>query len=409
VLSAESIRSSCGLTSLVSAEARVEVPHDTVLHVDLSADLAAVGPAWRHLERTGVCSPYQRFDWIGSYAATMSAREAESICVLSVRRGGEPLLLLPLAVRVRHGVRIAAPVGGKQANYHGPLMARGAGAILSPPVMRSLLRDAAARARIDVFALQDLHLAWRGERNPLVLPGATPSPSNAPSAALPPDADALLGRIGTSESRRKLRRKEAGLAALGEFAYCLARSRDEVYGILEAFFRQKNERLRELGIASPFDDDAARRFVRAACLAGLDEGRPAVELHGLSLDGRFIATCGGAIDGQRFSCMFNSFDQSPEIARFSPGDILLTRIIRTQCEFGRTEIDLGIGEARYKQLFCKDVEELVDVFLPVTLRGRLYGLVLRRLAAAKRAVKQTPRLWSLAQTLRAGRARLGFA
>ena len=275
--------------------------------------------------------------------------------------------------------------------------------------MRRLLREAGAQVGIDMFAFQNLPLAWQGERNPLVLAGATPSPSNAPKAILPADADALLNCIGTSESRRKLRRKEAGLAALGELAYCLARSRDEVDGILDAFFRQKNERFRELGIASPFDDEASRSFIREACLAGLEHGRPAIELHGLSLDGRVIATYGGPVDVQRFSCMFNSFDQSPDIARFSPGDILLTRLIRTQCGLGRAVLDLGVGEARYKRLFCKDAEELVDVFVPVTATGRLYGSALKHLVTAKRYVKQTPWLWSLAQALRAGRAKLGLA
>jgi CelD/BcsL family acetyltransferase involved in cellulose biosynthesis len=106
--------------------------------------------------------------------------------------------------------------------------------------------------------------------------------------------------------------------------------------------------------------------------------------------------------------MFNSYDQAPDIARFSPADILLTRLIRAQCRLGRSMLDLGIGEARYKRVFCKDVEEFVDIFLPVTAKGRLYGSTLRQVVAAKRHVKQTPWLWSLAQTLRAARARLGL-
>ena len=105
--------------------------------------------------------------------------------------------------------------------------------------------------------------------------------------------------------------------------------------------------------------------------------------------------------------MFNSFPASPQIARFSPGAILLTRLIRTQSGLGRTALDLGIGEARYKRLFCKDTEELVDVFLAVTTKGRLYGSALGRFLAAKRYVKQTPWLWSMAQTVRARLSRLG--
>jgi CelD/BcsL family acetyltransferase involved in cellulose biosynthesis len=411
VLSVEPVRRTADAAGgSFSPQARMARAGDMPLVAEVSADLAAVEGAWRRLEWTGVCSPYQRFDWIASYAATMCVGQGAATHVLTIhRKGGEPLLLLALALEVRGGLRIAAPVGGKQANYHVPVMARGAGAALAPEIMQKVLREAATRLGVDVFAFRNLPLVWDDEPNPLVLSGATPSPSSVPTTALPRNADLLLGKAGTSEARRKLRRKEASLAALGDLAYRVARTREDVDGILEAFFRQKNERFRELGIASPYTEEAARGFIRVACLAGLDHGRPAVELHGLSLDGRVIAVYGGAVDARRFSCMFNSFDQAPEIARFSPGDILLTRLIRTQCSLGRTALDLGIGEARYKRLFCKEAEDLVDVFFPVTMKGRLCAAALKRLVAAKRYVKQTPWLWSLAQALRTGRSKLGLA
>lgn len=392
--------------------ASIDLAREKTLTVEVWPDLTSVEQVWRRLESAGGCSPYQRFDWIASYVSTMGRREGVSVCVLSVQHGsGEPLLLLPLAVHRYRGVRIASPIGGKQANYHCPVMAAGAGPALDDGTMTRLLREAGAQAGIDVFAFQNLPLAWRGERNPLVLPGAIPSPSNAPKTALPAKAETLLAQIGTSESRRKLRRKEAGLATLGNLTSFIAQSPGEVDRILDAFFRQKNERLRELGIVSPFEDEASHAFVRAGCLAGLAGGRPAIELHGLALDGEIIATYGGAVDGERFSCMINSFDLSSRFARFSPGDVLLARVIGTQCSLGRTVLDLGIGEARYKSFFCKDVEQLVDVFLPVTGLGKLYRLALEQLSTAKRYVKQTPSLWSLVLALRAkfGQARAGFS
>jgi CelD/BcsL family acetyltransferase involved in cellulose biosynthesis len=285
-------------------------------------------------------------------------------------------------------------------------MARGAAAVLDPETMRGLLRRAGVRAGIDLFVFQNLPPVWDGEPNPLVLPCAKASPSCAPKALLPSNPETLFKQVGTSESRRKLRRKEVGLSALGDLRYCLARTRAEVDAILAAFFVQKNERFRDLGIASPFDGDAAQRFIRATCLAGLEDGAPVIELHALVLDGRVIATYGGAVDRQRFSCMFNSFDQSPQVARFSPGDILLTHLIRSQCSLGRTVLDLGVGEARYKRLFCRDAEALVDVFVPVTTAGRLYRTAATRVAGAKRLVKQSPAMWSLVQGLRKQRARI---
>jgi CelD/BcsL family acetyltransferase involved in cellulose biosynthesis len=177
--------------------------------------------------------------------------------------------------------------------------------------------------------------------------------------------------------------------------------------VLDCFFQQKSERFRDLGIRDPFDDETSRDFIRNACFNGFDAGLPAIELYGLWLNDRLIATFGGAVDQQRLSCMINSFDASPDVARYSPGYILLTKVIRAQYEMGRTVVDLGVGEARYKTEVCETVSELVDVFVPITAKGFAYVALSTRLNALKRFVKQTPWAWRTVCMARAARAKMG--
>src|SRR5205085_5646597 len=138
--------------------------------------------------------------------------------------------------------------------------------------------------------------------------GGHPSPSNGYRLALDPDCEASLKRAFSGETRKKLRKKEKRLGEFGRVTHLLARSEAEVERILAAFHEQKRARFRELGIANPFEDAAARGFVRAAALAGLAEGRPAIELHALVAGDRIVATFGAAIDASRCCGMFNSFD-----------------------------------------------------------------------------------------------------
>jgi CelD/BcsL family acetyltransferase involved in cellulose biosynthesis len=116
-------------------------------------------------------------------------------------------------------------------------------------------------------------------------------------------------------------------------------------------------------------------------------------LHALSLGERIIATFGGTGDRWRLCGMFNSFDTGEDVMRFSPGELLLADVIRHQCEVGRQVFDLGVGEARYKTSLCDEVEELIDVFLPLTLRGRAFAMASEHAVATKRFVKQTP--WAM--------------
>jgi CelD/BcsL family acetyltransferase involved in cellulose biosynthesis len=164
----------------------------------------------------------------------------------------------------------------------------------------------------------------------------------------------------------------------------------QVERLLDAFFRQKEERFRELGIPDPFRDPGVRGFIRKAALDRLEEGCPAIELYGLTVGTKVVAVLGGAADKDRLSGMFISFEACKEAMKFSPGDILVSRIVREQCLRGRRYFDLGVGEARYKSTFCNDTVELVDAFLPVSSKGRVYASARRALASLKRHVKQKP-------------------
>lgn len=370
---------------------------------ELLPDFAAAEALWRGLEASGVGSPYQRFDWQRSYAAAMGAAARFEPCLILVRDGARrPVLLLPLALERRSGLRIAAPIGGKHANYHLPLMASGM-AMPSPGELRRLLRIAGRARGLDAFAFSNLPLAWHGIANPLAA-GGRPSPSNGYRLALGADAEEVFKRAMSKDARKKLRQKDKKLRERGAVTHLVATTPGEAERILAAFLAQKRARLRELGVANPFEAAAAQDFLRAAAGAGLAEGRPAIELHALMLDERIVATFGAAVDGMRCCGMFTAFDADPEIARASPGELLMLEVIRFQCRRGRRFFDLGVGEARYKSSLCDEVEELVDVVLPVTLRGRAYAAAATPRAAAKRLVKRTPWLWNAVGRLRSWRA-----
>ncbi|MBL7589986.1 GNAT family N-acetyltransferase, partial [Escherichia coli] len=153
--------------------------------------------------------------------------------------------------------------------------------------------------------------------------------------------------------------------------YRRAETADEAGRLLAAFFAQKSARFAGMGVSDPYADPAIRAFLTAAATGA----EPAVELYALCLaeSGRVLATFGGAVSERRFSGMMTAFDGDPEIARYSPGDLLLQHLVRDQTARGRQGFDLGVGEARYKASICDETIGLVETIIPVTLRGRIYG------------------------------------
>ncbi|MGL4975348.1 MAG: GNAT family N-acetyltransferase, partial [Bosea sp. (in: a-proteobacteria)] len=99
----------------------------------------------------------------------------------------------------------------------------------------------------------------------------------------------------------------------------------------------------------------------------------------------------------RFSGMATSFEMGGEIAKTSPGEILLVDLIKRKCLSGIEVFDLGVGDARYKTTICDEKDDLVDSFFTVTVKGRAYAHFSRWKRALKGAIKQNPTALKIAQ------------
>src|SRR6185437_16052159 len=91
----------------------------------------------------------------------------------------------------------------------------------------------------------------------------------------------------------------------------------------------------------------------------------------------------------------------------SPGEQLIVRLVKACCERGLDTFDLGVGQSRYKHLFCEDAVPLFDSYLPLTAAAQLPALAYRAGASAKRMLQEHPALWSAVRSLRRMRGRIG--
>jgi CelD/BcsL family acetyltransferase involved in cellulose biosynthesis len=345
---------------------------------------------WEELISRSPASPYQSYDFCREWDETLGRASGLSPMIVVAREsGGRPLALLPLAFGRIGPLGVARFLGGRESNLNLALIARGA------PLgdLRALLRRAALEApeRIDLFLLRNQPRAIAGADNPLAFAGSPASASCAYATALPADPVELDARQ-SAEARKKLRKKKARLEKLGALSFehgaTGARARD----IIETLITQKAERLRE--VDASFEQPEMRDFLLRLAETG------ALETHALTFDGRIIAAYAGLAHEQSFSAMVNSFTSDEEIARSSPGDLLLHALMRNLVARGFAHFDLGIGEARYKDAVCDETIALVDAIVPASPFGLIAAPVFIAAARAKRRIKQTHWMFEAAARLR---------
>ncbi|HEV7637075.1 MAG TPA: GNAT family N-acetyltransferase [Bradyrhizobium sp.] len=370
-----------------------------IARVDILHDLGQVATIWRNLEdQQHFSTPFQRFDFLAPWQRQVGKREKlQPFVVVAYDADHRPLLLLPLALRHRHGVRTACFMGGKHATFNMALWHRDFAATATVADLTALVSGISARRSADVLALRQQPLRWRDLANPLALLPHQPSVNDCPLLTMAAGAEPAA--LISNSFRRRLKGKERKLQALPGYRYHVAATDTDIIRLVDWFFRIKPLRMAEQKLPNVFAEPGVEGFIRSACIARLAGGGRAINIHALECDDEVIAIFAGVADAHRFSMMFNTYTMSDH-SRHSPGLILMREIIDNYARQGYRALDLGSGSDDYKRLFCKSDEPVFDSFIPVSPRGKLAASGMSGVNRAKYQVKHNPRLFNLAQTLR---------
>jgi CelD/BcsL family acetyltransferase involved in cellulose biosynthesis len=368
-----------------------------VASVDISSDLGRAETIWRALE-TQFSTPYQRFDFLEPWQRQIGERDGfRPFIVVAYDVERRPLLLLPLVLKEKHGIRIACFMGGKHANFNMALWDTDFAASATHEDLDVLISGIRERAGADVLALNQQPRRWRDLPNPMALLLHQVSTNDCPLLTMVPGA--APATLVSNSFRRRLKGKERKLQTLSGYRYRLASNDADIERLLDWFFAIKPLRMAEQKLPNVFADPGVEDFIRSACMARLADGGRVVDLHALECDDEVIAMFAGASDGYRFSMMFNSYTMSDN-SRYSPGLILIRNIIDYYAGRSYRALDLGVGSDDYKKLFCKSDEPLFDNFIPLSLRGKIAASAMSGVNRVKRHVKRNEALFRVAQKLR---------
>ena len=261
------------------------------------------------------------------------------------------------AGRRRHGRPVAWPF----SDYHGPVV----GSAVDP---RALVRACGLAT-------------WSFDHVPAGLDGFAPYLSGegrSPCLDVSGGFDAYLaGRRGRSDIRGALRKARKLGREVGPLRL-VADSDDRE--LLTRTVEWKRRQYAETGVRDVLADAGARDLLGHAHAARSREfaGVLSVLYAGDVVAGLHL----GLRSGPVWHSWFPAYN--PELDRYSPGLVLMLELAAAAPELGIAEIDLGKGEARYKQALATGV---VAVYEGVVGAGRLSAVPVRASAGARRALR----------------------
>jgi len=370
------------------------------LEISIHNNLIGLEKSWRELEKNSNISIYQRFDWVNTCINTFEREQNSRVLIVTVRKAGEMVFILPLAVQ--NGlVRKLRWVGGGHANYNLPLIENNfANSLKQQDVQAIFSQFSRMLPGIGYLRLCSQPVRWRGMKNPLLALAHQQSTNNAFRMDLSKGFDDLLNRLNAKRKRKKYRSQLRAVRPMGGARLVEADTREKLLEMLKCFHRQKSDRLRTQGLRDVFGGKGAHSFLERMALDSLSMDEPILKLFALEVAGEYRAVFGGGVQGTHFSAYFTSFANT-NLARISPGEMLLYMLIEKLVEDGFQSMDLGGGEERYKLSWCPQTIEMFDVILPLSVFSCGHVWAHRTSLVLKRFVRKNPLIWSTFKRTRA--------
>lgn len=354
----------------VAIPAALDQPGLERCRVQLHRTKVEIERAWCRYESQGHATPFQGLAWASLLMDAVGRhRGADLFAAELLDESGAPVLLLPLVREERRGiVTLGVPDFGV-SDFTAPLLA--SPRVFQAADIRRLWRTLLhALPPADVLALPRLPLTIGGMANPLLhLPGCRRSTWERFVVPLSGPAGDVLRRLMRPSTFRDFGKFRRRLERKGEVKFVVASTPDEVRQIFAALLEQRRIRFAEIGRVNLLAEPDVASFYGAAAIEGLSTG--AVRLLGLSVDGEWIGTAYGLVHGGSFALVMQTMVSDPEWRKCSPGILVTAQTLEWAAAQGLSEFDFTYSFHAYKEEFGAVREDLFELIVPLTVRGRL--------------------------------------
>lgn len=297
--------------------------------------LLAISDEWRNLYgRCPIATPFQRPEWIISWAETFSP---ERICVLEVRSGSKLVGLAPFLIYPRGEERVLAFMAGGVSDYLD---------LLADPqydceVIRAIFHGI---QELDIWTVLDLtDLSANSVLHRSVFAKFATVHDQCSSIELPQTPQELLQQF-SKRQRANLRQAHARVQKAGGASVEVA-TQETLPEFLEDLFRLHAARWLKGRQSGVLADEKVKAFHLEATPQLLDTG--ILRLYRLRMSTRTVAAMYTLFDQSTVFCYLQGYD--PEFAALSPGTYLMFAVMEEAIRAGANKFDLLRGEEVYKQ------------------------------------------------------------
>ena len=374
-----------------------------MIALSLHSNLDDIENDWLALQGNGLCTFYQTFEWTKAWQDTAGKTRNIVPSIICGRLPDEDLaFILPFVVERHLGNRVLRWHSADELTYGMGIFNRqwlaetpdvsGTMQQLWPEILKTL-------GKIDTIQLEKQPQSWDGIDNPLRFLFTTRGANQSYKMALQDNYQALYEHKRSGSSRRSARKRDKKLLAAGDVVFGLPQTSDETARVINTMVNQQRSRLGERGIHSVYSDERLA-FLQQLAQTTASDGTPMLLPYRLIVDDKICAVMLGGSFQSTYWALISSLTTDTTLHALSPGDHALRAMIEAVCNKGDRLLDFSAGDTPYKSHWCDETVALFETIKVVTLKGAVLATTAMIGSTLKRLIKQTPWLFSFAQSAR---------
>jgi CelD/BcsL family acetyltransferase involved in cellulose biosynthesis len=363
----------------------------------VTSNINEVEPTWRELERFGIVSPGQSFDFVRNWISALDLPTNEQFYVIAYVNK-RPVALLPLHRTTKFFSSVLTFFVGTHVACNGALINPELMAELSQNQRKTFWREMLrALPPADVVYLPSLPTGEGTLFESFEGLGKKPVCDYVYRAAF--DSWAEIDAKQRDRKRRKRDKQHRHkLDALGEVTLKRIEEKADARAILDEVFEQKARRFEQLGIDDPFADEQVRDFYRNSFDAKGD-AKPVI--YALYLNEKMVGARYCVQQGEKLFMLISSMSDDEEIMPGSPGHQCLLETFKVAYDRdGVGFVDIGVGESDEKRRWCNQLVPVCTKFLPRTPMGWSFFVLQTSIEKLKCAVKTSPKFFEFYKSIR---------
>lgn len=323
---------------------------------------------WTQFEKEININSFQSFDWLNHWQQIIGQPLISMIPqIVHIYNDERTYAIFPLGINRIYGINILEWIGGVNTDYMGPLV---------HPEFTSISKFAdywnIILSKINSFDL--IHFQKQNEQTIAILNYIGFSKYNhylylkAYNSSLEKDWDQYYKSIKKrirSDSGRQIRR----LKKIDKVKFDIAESINDKKYIIRKMIKQKMSRYEKTNVWNMFKIHNYKDFYEK--LAYLSPKSFEVHCSSLKVGNEVIATHVGITNKKTFYYLMPANDLN-EWEKFSPGRLLLIKLLEWSINNKFSVFDFTIGGEIYKKIWCNQEIDLYYSLIPMTLKGKLY-------------------------------------